>query len=381
MARLKVTTIAGTRPELIRLSSIIEKFDNIFEHRLIHTGQNQDPLLTDIFFDELRIRIPDVSLKMEYGSLGRFLGGLFGTVEDDFEKNPPEAVVILGDTNSALAGIIAKRRGIPVYHLEAGNRAFDQNVPEEVNRKIVDHFADFNLAYTNIARQNLLREGLHPRNIAVIGSPLFEVILKHHVSIERSTTLQVLGLRQNEYFLVSIHRQENVDNSERLSHLVETLNQMAERFNQPILVSTHPRTKSKLFSFDYSINPLVNFHPPFGFFDYCKLQKNARIVLSDSGSISEEAVILGIRAITLRDSMERHEALETGSILMSGIKARNVMQTIDILENSEISKSHPAEYVVPDCSSRVTNFIASTVHQYGFWNSIHEVQSDHLNRG
>ena len=380
MAKLRVTTIVGTRPELIRLSCMIEKFDQIFKHRLVHTGQNSDPLLANIFLTELKIRTPDDYFNIETTSLGKFLGGLFEEVETEFSSNPTDAVVILGDTNSALAGIIAKRRGIPVYHLEAGNRAFDENVPEEVNRRIVDHFADFNLAYTTQAKHNLLREGIHPRNIGVIGSPLCEVIRKNQAEIESSKILEKLDLKRSEYFLVSAHRQENVDNPERLGTLIDTLNQMAIQFNQPILVSTHPRTKSKLSESDLYCHPLVIFHPPFGFFDFCKLQKNARLVLSDSGSISEEAVILGIRAITIRDSMERHEALETGSILMSGITAENVLQAIEILEKEPIATSHPEEYLITDSSLRVTNFIASTVHQYHFWNGLRETQSDFINK-
>jgi UDP-N-acetylglucosamine 2-epimerase (non-hydrolysing) len=380
MAKLRVTTFVGTRPELIRMSSIVGKFDQVFEHRLILTGQNPDPLLSEIFLDELDIPTPDAFFSIGAVSLGKFLAGLFEAVEIELNENLTDAVVILGDTNSALAGIIAKRRGIPVYHLEAGNRAFDENIPEEVNRRIIDHFADFNLAYTSHAKQNLLREGLHPRSIGVIGSPLCEVIHKNYGEIERSNVLENLSLKRGEYFLVSAHRQENVDNPDRLNTLIETLNQIAIKFELPILVSTHPRTKGRLSESALSAHPLINFHQPFGFFDFCNLQKNARVVLSDSGSISEEAVILGIRAITIRDSMERHEAIEAGSIVMSGILARNVLQAIEILEKEEFAISHPEEYLISDCSNRVTNFIVSTVHQHRFWNGLRETKNDYDNK-
>ena len=370
MSKTRITTILGTRPELIRLSAIIKRLDSLFEHRLVHTGQNSDPNLSSIFFKELRVRQPDLYLEISNQSLGQFLGNLFSEIEREFEKHPPDAVVILGDTNSALAGIIAKRRGVPVYHLEAGNRSFDQNVPEEINRKIVDHFADFNLTYTNNAKENLIREGVHPRNTSVIGSPLCEVISNFRTEIESSIILKELKIESGKYFLVSAHRQENVDNPERLMALVHTLNEVAKQHKMPIIISTHPRTKNKLDQLNVDQNSLLIFHQPFGFIDYCKLQKESRVVLSDSGSISEESVILGFKAITIRDSMERPEALEAGVILLGGINKRSVIECIEILESSPASKSPPSEYLIVDTSTRVINFIASTIHQHSFWSGL-----------
>ena len=370
MKKIRITTILGTRPELIRLSLIIEGLDKVFEHRLVHTGQNSDVNLSKVFFDQMKIRKPDLYLTASNSSLGKFFGDLFPEIEIEFEKNPPNAVVILGDTNSGLAGIIAKRRGIPVYHLEAGNRSFDQNVPEEINRHIIDHFADFNLAYTGHAKENLLREGLHPRNISVIGSPLNEVMTKFKSQIEKSTILKDLTIESGKYFLVSAHRQENVDDPIRLKQLVEAFNSVAAKFKLPVIVSTHPRTKSKLDALKIQLHPLLNIHTPFSFFDYNKLQKEARIVFSDSGSVSEESIILGFRAITIRDSMERPEALEAGSILMSGISETGIIEAIEILEGGAVSKSAPPDYLIPDTSTRVVNFIASTIHQHGFWSGL-----------
>ncbi len=370
MNKTRITTILGTRPELIRLSLIIDRLDNLFEHRLVHTGQNSDTNLSEVFFNEMQIRKPNLNLAIRNSSLGSFLGNLFPEIELEFEKNPPDAVVILGDTNSALAGIIAKRKGIPVYHLEAGNRSFDQNVPEEINRRILDHFADFNLAYTNNAKENLLREGLHPRNMAVIGSPLCEVISHFNNEINSSKILNVLNLVPGKYFLVSSHRQENVDDPNRLKELVQSLNEIAEKYRIPIIISTHPRTKSKLDLLKVEMNPLLGFHQPFGFVDYCKLQKGARIVFSDSGSVSEESVILGFKAITIRNSMERPEALEAGSIVMSGIKKQGVIESIAVIESSPASKSPPSEYLISDTSTRVINFITSTIHQHRFWSGL-----------
>lgn len=374
MKKTRVTTILGTRPELIRLACIITRLDEVFNHRLIHTGQNTDPALSQIFIDELEIRKPDSYLDIPIGTLGSFLGDLFNSIELEFINNPPDAVLILGDTNSALAGIIAKRRGIPVYHLEAGNRSFDLNVPEEINRHIVDHFSDFNLAYTNHAKENLLREGIHPRNISVIGSPLNEILNRFKTQIEGSAILEKLEIESGKYFLVSAHRQENVDDPVRLQQLVEALNALAVKFQLKIIVSTHPRTRSKLENLETVLDPLINLSSPFGFFDYNKLQKEARIVLSDSGSVSEESVILGFSAVTIRDSMERPEALESGSILMSGISEAGIMEAIKIIERGPASMSPPQEYLIPDSSTRVVNFIASTIHQHAFWNGLRKIQ-------
>jgi len=371
MTKLKITTIVGTRPEIIRMSEIIKKFDIFFEHRLIHTGQNPDPLLKDIFFKDLGLRDPNIYFGGDHISLGSFLSNLFLNIENEFIKHRPDAVVILGDTNSSLSAILAKRFRIPVYHLEAGNRSFDQNVPEEINRRIVDHTADFNLVYTELARNNLINEGLHPRKIALIGSPLNEVLEVHKGKIENSIILEELKLEKNKYILVSTHRQENVDFKERFLALINTLEQVSKVYKCPVLVSTHPRTKKKIELIETVKNLNIIFHEPFNFTDYNHLQKNALIVLSDSGTISEESAMLGFKALTIRDSMERPEALEAGSIVMAGIKADNVVQAIEVVLQNNPSRNKPSEYLINDTSTRVLNFVLSTVHQYKYWNSIY----------
>jgi UDP-N-acetylglucosamine 2-epimerase (non-hydrolysing) len=370
MTKQRVTIIVGTRPELIRLSKIIARLHEVFDVRLIHTGQNSDPTLSEVFIKELGIRKPDLFLGIKSQSLGQFLGQLFIDIEKEFDEFRPDAVVILGDTNSALSGIIAKRRGIPIYHLEAGNRSFDSNVPEEINRKIIDHFSDFNLAYTTFARNNLLSEGLHPRNSIVTGSPLFEVLANSIKQIEDSNILKELNLEARKYFLVSAHRQENIDDPSRLKSLAETLNNLAVKYEQPVVCSLHPRMKSKIDALELEFNRLVEFHAPFGFFDYNKLQINSRMVLSDSGSISEESAILGFKAITIRDSMERPEALEAGSIVLAGIESAGVLRAIEITESESKNPGSPAEYLIENTTERVVKFIASTLPQHGFWSGL-----------
>lgn len=371
MTKIKVTTIVGTRPEIIRLSEIIKKFDIFFDHRLIHTGQNPNPLLKDIFFTDLDLRTPDLYFGGEHATLGGFLSDLFTGIEKELLANKPDAVVILGDTNSALSSILAKRFGIPVYHLEAGNRSFDQNVPEEINRRIVDHTSDFNLVYTELARNNLISEGLHPRKIALIGSPLYEVISAQKDKIDNSQILVNLELKKKEFVLVSAHRQENIDFKSRFNQFISSLEEVSNFYKKPILVSTHPRTKKQIDSNKVFKDKNILFHEPFNFTDYNHLQQNAMIVLSDSGTISEESAILGFKAITIRDSMERPEALESGSIVMSGTNPTNIIQAIEIVLKSNKSNSIPSEYQIKDTSTRVLNFITSTVHQYKFWNAIH----------
>jgi UDP-N-acetylglucosamine 2-epimerase (non-hydrolysing) len=368
--KTKVTTFVGTRPEIIRLACIIEKFDDLFDHRLIHTGQNPDPLLKDVFFDELGVRTPDKYFSDDHSSLGTFLANLFLATEVELTENRPDAILILGDTNSALSAIMAKRLGIPIYHLEAGNRSFDSNVPEEINRRIVDHIADMNFPYSELARNNLLDEGIHPRKIALMGSPLPEVFFKHQAAISESTILTKLKLKKNEYFLVSAHRQENVDSIDRLRVLLNSLQDLHQKYAIPIVVSTHPRTKLRLQKLGTQKNHGVIFHEPFGFVDYNNLQMNARIVLSDSGTISEESVILGFPALTIRDSMERPEALESGSIIMCGIESEKILEAVTLLEKSARSQVPPREYQIPDTSTRVANVLISTVHQQSFWNGL-----------
>jgi UDP-N-acetylglucosamine 2-epimerase (non-hydrolysing) len=373
--KTRVTTFVGTRPEIIRLSEIIKKFDLHFDHRLVHTGQNPDPLLKDVFFEDLGLRSPDVYFKDDHKSLGEFLANLFKQTEIELNTYRPDAVLILGDTNSALSAILAKRFGIPIYHLEAGNRSFDANVPEEINRRLVDHISDMNFPYSELARANLISEGIHPRKISLMGSPLPEVIKNMEKRIESSNILAEVNLNPREYFLVSTHRQENVDSSTRLRSLLETLNAVAKKYNQKVLVSTHPRTRARIEKIEVPIDDRVIFHPPFNFSDYNNLQLNARVVLSDSGTISEEAIMLGLRAITIRDSMERPEALEAGSIIMCGLETDHVLEAIEVIENSAPVINHPREYSFMDVSTRVTNVLLSTVHQQKFWNGLHTLDS------
>ncbi len=369
--KIKITTIVGTRPEIIRLSEIIKHFDKVFSHRFIHTGQNQDPNLSTIFFKDLDLREPDLFLGNTAPTLGKFMGNLFEKMEEELTNNRPDAIVILGDTNSALSAILAKRMAIPVYHLEAGNRSFDKNVPEEINRKIVDHSSDFNLVYTEHARNNLLTEGLHPRTIALTGSPLREVITKNINKIEQSKILDELNLKSQKYILVSAHRQENIDFTDRFEELLKTLKEVSVAMKLPVLVSTHPRTKKILSQMKTDQLKSIVFHDPFNFSDYNKLQKEALIVLSDSGTISEESSMLNFKAITIRNSMERPEALESGSIVMAGIKSDNVLEAIKIVLENPRSATVPDAYKVDDCSIRTTNFILSTINEYKFWNSLY----------
>jgi UDP-N-acetylglucosamine 2-epimerase len=370
MKKWKVTTIVGTRPELIRLSASIVLFEQFFNHRLIHTGQNSASFMKDIFFTELGIRKPDIELNLGNVSLAKNLSSILVGVEDELVNNRPDAVVVLGDTNSSLSVIIAKRMGIPVYHLEAGNRSFDPNVPEEINRRLVDHASDFNLVYSEHARRNLLNEGLSPRNICLIGSPMFEVIMKNFDAIENSNVLERLCLQKDKYFVVSTHRQENIDSTVRLTAIVNMLNEIANQYGLPIILSTHPRIKEKLANIELRPHENIVLHEPLGFIDYCHLQSKALLTISDSGSISEEATILGFKAITLRDSMERPEALEAGSVLMSGINSGSLIESIEFKLSSGLAKNPPSEYSVQDSSLRTVNFILSTIPNFHFWSGL-----------
>lgn len=365
--KLKVTTVLGTRPELIRMARIISKFDTFFDHRFIHTGQNNTFSLKDVFFRDLKIRKPDLEFDMNSHNLGSSIGRLFEVIGEDLEKNRPDALVILGDTNSALCGIIAKRLKIPFYHLEAGLRSFDKNVPEEINRKIIDHSADFNLVYTEHARRNLLYEGLHPRTISLIGSPMKEVLNENLSEILKSKILENLDIQEKSYYLVSLHRQENVESIDRLRKIISNLEKLAIDTDMPILFSTHPRTRDQISKNNLNFSKKIQFHEPFGFNDYCKLQLSSRVVLSDSGSVSEESAILGFKAITLRDSLERPEALESGSIMLAGANSSGLSTVISTLEALEKPAHAPFEYTIEDTSNRVVKFILSTIHEYSFW--------------
>jgi UDP-N-acetylglucosamine 2-epimerase len=361
---LKVLTVVGTRPEIIRLAPTIRLLDTLTEHTLVHTGQNYDYELNEIFFRDLGLRSPDIFLGVDTTSLGAVLGSVLVKIEEVLKAKEPDAFLVLGDTNSSIAALIAKRMKIPVYHMEAGNRSFDENVPEEINRRMVDHIADYNLVYTEHARRNLLAEGIHPSRIALTGSPMREVLNASAAAIAASDILVRQGLTAGNYFLVSLHREENVDNPERLASALGALNELASEFAIPVLVSTHPRTRKQLEAQPDSLKESLTFHPPFGFNDYVQLQKSARLVLSDSGTISEESSILGFPAITLRDAIERPEALDTGGIITAGVESRQIRAACALVMahfESGGPAAVPPEYLVDDTSRRVANFLLSTV--------------------
>ncbi len=368
--RLKITVILGTRPEIIRLSEIIKAARKVFEVRLVFTGQNHQPYLGANFLEELKIGEPDLSLGLAELTIGEFLSGLFSEMEKELISNRPDAILVLGDTNSGLTSVLARRLRIPVYHLEAGNRSFDDNVPEEINRRIIDHASDFNLAYTETARFNLLSEGFHPRKIAVVGSPMKEVILANTFQGKSSELFEKFGVSKNEYFVFSSHRQENVDNPERLKKILNCLEILAVQENSKVLVSGHPRFMSYFNKSTVTLSENVKLCEPFGYADFLYLQQNAKCVVSDSGSLSEEAAILGFKAISLRDSTERPEAIEAGNVILSGTNSIGFTQSLEIVNHFANSKSIPPEYQIEDTSIRVVSFIQSTVHQSKFWSGL-----------
>jgi UDP-N-acetylglucosamine 2-epimerase (non-hydrolysing) len=365
---MKVMTVVGTRPEVIRLSRVMTCFDESFQHVLVHTGQNWDYNLNGIFFDELSLRPPDHILHVDTSSLGAVLGDTLRKTEEVLLREKPDAFLVLGDTNSTLSAVMAKRMHVPIYHMEAGNRCFDENVPEETNRRLVDHVADFNLVYTEHARRNLLAEGLHPRRILLTGSPMREVLDHYRPQIDASDALSRLELTEQGYFVVSAHREENVDAPTRLTALLDCLRAVRDRWKLPILVSTHPRTRLRLESLGERVDLHgISFSEPFGFFDYNHLQMKAFCVLSDSGTISEESSILGFPAITLRSSIERPEALDTGSIIMTDLRPGSVIAGVDAARADHSMTNSPREYDIRDCSVRVRNFILSTAHEHAVW--------------
>ncbi len=371
MKKLKVVTIVGTRPEIIRLSMLIPKLDAHTDHVFVHTGQNSDPMLNKVFFDDLGLRQPDYYLDVDTSSMGSVMGDTLKKSEEVFIKEKPDAVMILGDTNSAIAAVVAERMQIPVYHMEAGNRSFDLNVPEELNRKMVDHVASFNLPYNDYSMRNLLNEGIHPRKIQKTGSPIAEIYKHYKDKIEKSKALENLKLKQGEYILVSVHRQENVDSPERLSVVLECLSALRDRFSLPILVSTHPRTKARLANVANSDLKDVNFHEPFGYLDYNKLQMNAFCVVSDSGTISEESSIIGFPAVSIRDSIERPEALETGSMVLTGLNPTNLIQSVELVTAHKQISALPEGYEISDFSDRVLKFVLSTARLHRNWDNLH----------
>ncbi len=370
----RVMTVVGTRPEIIRLSRVLDRLDRTVDHVLVHTGQNWDRSLSDVFFTELRLRQPDRFLRVDTSSLGRVLGGVLIGMEEAIAEVRPDALLVLGDTNSCIAALMARRMRVPVYHMEAGNRCFDLNVPEETNRRLVDHVADFNLVYTEHARRNLLAEGLHPRRILHTGSPMREVLTHYLPDIERSTVLDQLGLEPGGYFLVSAHREENVDRPERLGRLLDCLRAVRDTWGLPVLVSTHPRTRKRLEALAADALTLdgVTFHEPFGLIDYVRLQRQARCTLSDSGTISEESAILGFPAVTLRESIERPEALDAGGIVMTGLDPAGVVEAVGVVVEQVATDGVPcpADYQVTDTSRRVVDFILSTVRRHHDWAGI-----------
>jgi UDP-N-acetyl-L-fucosamine synthase len=375
---MKVLTILGTRPEIIRLSRVMARLDEYTDHRIVHTGQNYDYGLNEVFFEDLGIRSPDHFLGVGGGSLGETLGRILIESERVISEESPDAVLVLGDTNSAISAIIARRMKVPVYHMEAGNRSYDRNVPEETNRKLVDHIADFNLVYTEHARRHLLSEGIAHRRIYLTGSPMREVLEHYRDPITKSDVLIRLGLKKRGYFIVSLHREENVDSSGRLSELVEALNALAERYDMPLIVSTHPRTAKRLDALSViKLDPRVRYMEPFGFHDYNHLQMMAYCAISDSGTIAEEASILGFPAITPRDAIERPEGLDVGCIMMTGIDRSTIMNGVDAVtrmflarEAANVSHPVPADYCITNTSERVVSLILGTAKLSNSWDGI-----------
>lgn len=358
---MKVLTVLGTRPEIIRLSRVMARLDatRSIEHIIVHTGQNYDYELNQVFFDDLAVRRPDHFLECDTSSIGRVYGDVLIKSETVFREEQPDAVLILGDTNSAIAAVIARRLHIPVFHMEAGNRSFDWRVPEETNRRIVDHISDVNLVYTEHARQNLMREGLHPQRVYLTGSPMFEVLSHYRPQIEASDVLDREGLEAGKFIVVSLHREENVDDSDRLGKLLNGLTQLSEERSLDIIVSTHPRTRKRLEEFDLETKAggRIRFANPFGFHDYNKLQLTAACAISDSGTISEEASILGFPAVTPRDWIERPEALDAGSVIMTGLETDVILRSVDYAIEGGAPSGPPPEYQVANCADRVVRLI------------------------
>jgi UDP-N-acetylglucosamine 2-epimerase len=361
MKKLKVATIVGTRPEIIRLAECIKKCDVLFEHILIHTGQNYDYTLNEIFFNELELREPNYFLNVAGKNLGETIGNVIAKSFEVLQNEMPDALLVLGDTNSVLCTIAAKRLKIPIFHMEAGNRCFDQNVPEEINRKISDHISDINLTYTEHSRRYLLSEGFRKDHVFVTGSPLREVLSKYLLKIEKSDVLQRLNLTPDKYIIVSAHREENIDLGNHFELLTESLNAVAEKYRYPVIFSTHPRTKKRIEANNIKFHSLIQNIQPLGFFDYVHLQKHAYIVLSDSGTISEESAMMGFPAISIRTSTERPEAIDAGTIVLGGITKDQVLQSIEIAKGTPFDERSvlPWEYTIENTSDRVVRAIQS----------------------
>lgn len=375
MSKLKVMTFIGTRPEIIRLSRTMVRLDEFLNQVIVHTGQNYDYELNEVFFKELGLRKPDHFLNVDTSSLEASVGDIIKKSGEILRKENPDAVLVLGDTNSCLAAYMAKRLHIPIFHMEAGNRSFDFNVPEEVNRRIIDHIADFNLVYTEHARRHLISEGLSHRRIYLTGSPMKEVLSFYLSKINQSNALEDLSLIAKNYFLVSTHREENVDNPDNLHKILFVLNKLAEEYSLPVIVSTHPRTRKRLeMRTDINMNPLVRFLKPFGFIDYIYLQMNALCTISDSGTISEESSILNFPAVSLRQSMERPEAQDAGTIILTGFEPEIVIESIKIVisefKETKGYKSIADDYTVENTSWRVLKLISGNSRLSNLWNGI-----------
>lgn len=370
---LNITTILGTRPEIIRLSRVMAALDQHVNHRIIHTGQNWDYELNEVFFKDLGVRKPDHFMGVDTSSLGSVLGGILVETEKELQNNRPDAILILGDTNSAIAALMARRMKIPVYHMEAGNRSFDRNVPEETNRRMVDHISDFNLVYTEHARRHLLSEGMEHRRIYLTGSPMREVLDHYRAQIEASDIVSQLGLTKGQYFIASLHREENVDSKVRLSQLVEALNRLAETYDYPIILSTHPRTRKRLDAIEgLSLHPHIKDMKPFGFHDYNHLQMNSFCAISDSGTIAEESSLLNFPAITPRDAIERPEALDTGSIIATGLNADTILSAVQLVSTMHKGRKNviPADYQIENTSERVVKLIMGSARLSNDWDGI-----------
>ena len=360
--KLRVMTILGTRPEIIRLSSTIKKLDVYFDHILVHTGQNYDYELNQIFFEDLGLRKPDEYLDAAGESPADTISNVIRASDKVLQKYRPDALLVLGDTNSCMSVISAKRRKIPIFHMEAGNRCYDMRVPEEINRKIVDHTSDVNLPYSAIARHALLREGMAPDLIITTGSPMFEVLNEHKSMINSSNVLERLDLIPGEYLLVSAHREENIDCPVNFPKFLSILNALANKYNKKIIVSTHPRTRKKIDDFDKVFDSKILFHKPLGFFDYVCLQKNALAVLSDSGTISEEASLLKFSALSLRETHERHEAFEEAAVMMTGLDFKIIDNALQMLLSQEnVTSTDVADYLAPNVSEKIARIILSYV--------------------
>tara|TARA_A100001011_G_scaffold356563_1_gene400687 strand:- start:5418 stop:6548 length:1131 start_codon:yes stop_codon:yes gene_type:complete len=368
--KLKVLTIVGTRPELIRLSMVIKKLEKNFNHVLVHTGQNYDYELNEIFFNEFQIKKPKYYLDSARENASKTIGQILIDVDDVLEKENPDAILILGDTNSCISALAAKRRKIPIFHMEAGNRCFDMRVPEEINRKIVDHISDINMTYSTIARDYLIMEGIRPEKIIKTGSPMKEVLDFHNDNIENSDILNKLKLVEDKFFLVSCHREENIDDNDNFSNLCESINAIAEKYCMPIVFSTHPRTRKVINKNKIKFNKLVMLSKPLGFFDYNKLQRSSKCVLSDSGTITEESSISNFRALNIRYSNERPEGFEEGAVMMVGLKKNRIMQALNILstqsKGSQSCLKIVSDYEVDNVSEKVIRAITSYVDYVNF---------------